>query len=225
MMLPNRPPTMPTFKLPRSSRNGILRPRLRFPLIVLFMLLSMPIIAMSTPVVPASASDAVPGDPTGAPTVPSDFLDDVTLWYATMTAADFPATSGFTGYSTYHSVGTLDDGAVFIADGQAFTINVLALSPFGNALGIRISPDLDATNASKWILLVDEAGFAFTDADIGLDYQVNETLVIWDESGLSWEDGQQVSLRLIEWELGTCPVGEDIASSGPDSTVSERPTV
>ncbi len=128
-----------------------------------------------------------------------------------MTARVFPLAPSFTGYSSHQSVGTLDT-TVFVADGHPYTVNVLALSTLGNALGIRVTPDLDTADTSRWILLVDGLEFAFEDASISPEYEDNETLVVWDESGLSWEDGQKVSLRLLEWEPGTCPVGEDVST-------------
>ena len=157
----------------------------------------------------AHASAAVANDDGQSPTAPSDFLDEVTLWSATMTARAFPRAADFYGYSSYDSLGALDTDT-FVADGKTYTVNVLALSPFGNALGIRLSPDLDTLETSQLILLVDGLDFSFSDAGISLGYEENETLVLWENTGLSWEDGQQVSLRLIEWEIGTCPVGEDV---------------
>ena len=221
MLLPNQKPTIPTMNFHDPWRNASSVARLGFPLITLLLVVLLLIIAMSTKVGPASANEAVLEDWASAPTTQYDFLDDVTLWFVTMTVGTFPATPSFTGYSSYHSVGTLDDAAVFVVDGQAYTINVLALSPFGNALGIRVSPDLDVADTSKWILLVDGTEFAFEDAAIGLGYATNETLVAWEESGLSWEDGQQVSLQLIEWEPGTCPVGEEVVPSILDAHGSE----
>ena len=76
----------------------------------------------------------------------------------------------------------------------------------------RVTPDLDTADTSRWILVVDGLELAFEDASINPEYEENETLVLWDESGLSWEDGQKVSLRLIEWEPGTCPVDEDVSA-------------
>lgn len=210
MLLPNRKPAISTIDLHNRFGNRPLRKRLEFPLLILLMLVPLVMMVMSVRVGPALAFESVPDHAASAATTPNDFLDDVTLWSATMTARTFPSTPNFTGYSSYHSVGRLDGGADFVAGGQAYTINVLALSPFENALGIRVSPDLDVAEASKWILLVDEAEFAFADADMGLGYQDNETLVIWAESGLDWEEGRRVALRLIEWEPGTCPVGEGV---------------
>ena len=98
-----------------------------------------------------------------------------------MTARVFPLAPSFTGYSSHQSVGTLDT-TVFVADGHAYTVNVLALSTLGNALGIRVTPDLDTADTSRWILLVDGLEFAFEDASISPEYEDNETLV--DPGGL-----------------------------------------
>ena len=239
MLLSNREPNAPTVNLHDPFRSGGSLTWLAFPLITLLLTALLLFIAISSRAGPASAYNGAPVDAAGVsragvahpsvvpatglneqPSAASDFLDDVTLWSATMTARVFPEIPTFTGYSSHDSVGALDSAA-FVAAGQPYTINVLALSPFGNALGLRISPDLDLAEASNWILLIDGEDFAFEDAGIDLGYEENETLAIWDESGLSWEDGQQVSLRLIEWEPGTCPVGEEVALSTLDADGSE----
>ena len=231
MLQPNRKPTIPTIDLYDPLHNRSSRKWSGVPFITLLLTALLLIIAMSSTVGPALAYDDTPVDVAGVsgseagrlsmtsagddghpPPVPNSFIDDVTIWSATMTAHVFPEAPNFTGYSSHQSVGALDT-AVFVADGDAYTTNVVALSPLGNALGVRVTPDLAAADTSRWILLVDGLEFAFQDASIIPEYEENETLVVWEESGLSWDDGQQVSLRLIEWELGTCPVGEEIATS------------
>ena len=228
MLLSDLKPARPTLNPRDPLPNPSSRKRLGFSLIMVLLAALLLIIAVSATAGPVSANYETPMDTPGwssvgtthpsvspdtgnteTPLPPGDFLDDVTLWSATLTPRTFPETLTFTGYSSQHAVGALDD-AVFVADGHTYTINVLALSPIGNALGIRISPDLDALDTSSWILLVDGREFAVADAGVGFGYEENETLVVWEESGLSWKDGQQVSLRLIDWQPGTCPVGEGV---------------
>ncbi len=227
MLQPNRKSTMPTIDLydpwySRSSRKWLSLPLITMSLVVVALIIAMSEAAgfalaySDTPVglsggsgtESATLSLTSAADDGQPPSAPSDFLDDVTIWSATMTARVFPQAPSFTGYSSHQSAGDLDT-AVFVADGQAHTVNVVALSPLGNALGIMVTPDLEPADTSRWILLVDGLEFAFEDASITPNYEDNETLVVWDDSGLTWKDGQQVSLRLIEWEFGTCPVGED----------------
>ena len=230
MLLPNRKPAGETGNLNNGSHNPNYRKWSAVPIITpLFILLAL-IVVMSAKADPALAYNEITVAGTGGVGVaamlpamvpagedgqtqpaPSDFLEDVTIWSATMTVREFPRAADFYGYSSHDSVGALDTDT-FVVDGQTYTINVVALSPFGNALGIRLSPDLDTLDTSQLMLLVDGLDFSFADASIALGYEENETLVVWDESGLSWADGQQVSLRLIEWELGTCPVGEDVSA-------------
>ena len=235
MLRPNREPNLPAANVHNPSPIPISWRWLRLPLVgSLFAALALalatfaavgPALAYSDTAVdtanglgaqtahPSPTSDVDDGQ---APPTPNNFLDDVTIWSATMTASVFPKTPSFTGYSSHHSVGTMNSTS-FAADGHSYTINVVALSPEWNALGIRVTPNLDPADTSQWMLIVDGLEFAFADADIIPGYEENETLVVWDDGGLSWGDGQQVSLRLIEWEPGTCPVGEDVSASVRDA--------
>ena len=214
MLLPYRKATLPAASFRNSSGAWSGKARWRAPITSSLIVALLLAIATTIPSSAALAHD-VPGDMHIRPGVEGynpaaamvdndgrsspasgESIDHETIWSGTLSVQAFPEAPDFYGYSIYHSVGELDRTS-FLADGRAYTVTVMALSPIGNALGLRLIPDLYPEDASGWTLLVDGAELPLTHQSVGPDYEDNETLLLWQNSGLSWADGQEVSVQLI----------------------------
>ena len=132
-------------------------------------------------------------------------VEDELIWSATMTVGS--STSG-TPATGYFGVGS---GAFGALTPSAFTHSVSSGSwevtslNISTATGLRLSiqetPPTDALPTSAfadWVLVVDGRSFPF-ELDDGV--VVGNLQVSWANHGLSWTNGQQVSVQLVEREL------------------------
>ena len=79
----------------------------------------------------------------------------------------------------------------FSYNGTTYTFEAIAISTNSDAFGIVFDTNLTGA-AAQLTLVVDGTVFAFEDADTK-----NNTTRIWNSPGLSWSDGQSVSLGLV----------------------------
>ena len=119
---------------------------------------------------------------------------------AALTAAqnDDGTATGYQGGSDPR--GTLDD-ATFAYRGSGYRIDSLSVS--GSTLSLEIHPNVSADSYSRWNLKIGGETFALGDASNSPDADADTLTVQWDAAGLSWTNGQQVRVRIVEpldWE-------------------------
>ena len=114
------------------------------------------------------------------------------VWSATLTAEASGSTSGCNNDSALancSSSSVLSDDE-FSYNGTSYAFDTIAISTNSGNFGIAFDTAL-ADGAAQLTLVVDGTTFAFVDADTK-----NTTARIWNSAGLSWPDGQEVSLSL-----------------------------
>ena len=138
-------------------------------------------------------------------------LEDTPIWSATMTVGSSTSGTGSTGY--FGLGGSNDYGAL---TQSAFThpvgsgnweVTSLFVRPTGQSAGLRLairevgtlSEDLLTSAFEDWVLVVDGRSFPFELPDGSVGGGVLS--VPWPNPGLSWSNGQRVSVRLVEREL------------------------
>ena len=137
--------------------------------------------------------------------------EDTPIWSATMTVGSSTSGTGSTGY--FGLGGSNDYGAL---TQSAFThpvgsgnweVTSLFVRPTGQSAGLRLairevgtlSEDLLTSAFEDWVLVVDGRSFPFELPDGSVGGGVLS--VPWPNPGLSWSNGQRVSVRLVEREL------------------------
>ena len=140
---------------------------------------------------------------------------------AALTAAqnDEGSATGYQGGSDPR--GTLDD-ATFAYRGSGYRIDSLNVS--GSTLSLEIHPNVSADSYSRWNLKIGGETFALGDASNSPDADAATLTVQWDDAGLSWTNGQQVRVRIVEpldWEpvqhessLNTATSFDDVEERG-----------
>ena len=120
----------------------------------------------------------------------------IRLWAGTMTVGT--DTSGY-GYdpdppATY---GSLDDD-YFTDQGTRYTVGFLSRTVLGGNLVIFLNPLPGSGEISTWTLTVDDGEeFAeFPLADASPTARGNDTLYVWANTGLSWDDEEEVFVSL-----------------------------
>ena len=151
-------------------------------------------------------------------------FEDEAIWSATMTVGS--STSG-TPATGYFGLGSNAYGAMTqptfthpVGSGN-WEVTRLFVAAAELRLGIQEAPplteDLLYSAFEAWVLVVDGRSFPF-EVDEGL---VGVNLVVdWPNSGLSWTDGQEVSVRLVErldWEALRDETDGDTGTSFTDS--------
>ena len=114
------------------------------------------------------------------------------VWSATLTAEASGSTSGCNNDSALancSSSSVLSDDE-FSYNGTSYAFDTIAISTNSGNFGIAFDTAL-ADGAAQLTLVVDGTTFAFEDADT-----TSTTSRIWNSAGLSWPDGQEVSLSL-----------------------------
>ncbi len=114
------------------------------------------------------------------------------VWSATLTAEASGGTSGCNNDSALancSSSSVLSDDE-FSYNGTSYAFDTIAISTNTGNFGIAFDTAL-ADGAAQLTLVVDGTTFAFVDADTK-----STTSRIWNSAGLSWPDGQEVSLSL-----------------------------
>ena len=114
------------------------------------------------------------------------------VWSATLTAEASGGTSGCNNDSALancSSSSVLSDDE-FSYNGISYAFDTIAISTNTGNFGIAFDTAL-ADGAAQLTLVVDGTTFAFADADTK-----STTSRIWNSAGLSWPDGQEVSLSL-----------------------------
>ena len=114
------------------------------------------------------------------------------VWSATLTAEASGNTSGCNNDSALancSSSSVLSDDE-FSYNGTSYAFDTIAISTNTGNFGIAFDTAL-ADGAAQLTLVVDGTTFAFVDADTK-----STTSRIWNSAGLSWPDGQEVSLSL-----------------------------
>ncbi len=114
------------------------------------------------------------------------------VWSATLTAEASGSTSGCNNDSALancSSSSVLSDDE-FSYNGTSYAFDTIAISTNTGNFGIAFDTAL-ADGAAQLTLVVDGTTFAFVDADTK-----STTSRIWNSAGLSWPDGQEVSLSL-----------------------------
>ena len=114
------------------------------------------------------------------------------VWSATLTAEASGSTSGCNNDSALancSSSSVLSDDE-FSYNGTSYAFETIAISTNTGNFGIAFDTAL-ADGAAQLTLVVDGTTFAFVDADTK-----STTSRIWNSAGLSWPDGQEVSLSL-----------------------------
>ena len=114
------------------------------------------------------------------------------VWSATLTAEASGGTSGCNNDSALancSSSSVLSDDE-FSYNGTSYAFDTIAISTNTGNFGIAFDTAL-ADGAAQLTLVVDGTTFAFADADTK-----STTSRIWNSAGLSWPDGQEVSLSL-----------------------------
>ena len=114
------------------------------------------------------------------------------VWSATLTAEASGSTSGCNNDSALancSSSSVLSDDE-FSYNGTSYAFDTIAISTNSGNFGIAFDTAL-ADGAAQLTLVVDGTTFAFVDADTK-----STTSRIWNSAGLSWPDGQEVSLSL-----------------------------
>ena len=134
--------------------------------------------------------------------------EDTPIWSATMTVGSSTTGTGSTGY---YGIGSNTFGAL---TPSAFThplgsgnweVTSLFVRPTGQSAGLKLtiqevgtqSEDLLNSAFEDWVLVVDGRSFPFELLDAG----IGGLQVSWANHGLSWSNGQQVSVQLVEREL------------------------
>ncbi len=134
--------------------------------------------------------------------------EDTPIWSATMTVGSSTTGTASTGY---FGLGSNTFGAMtqttftHSVSSGSWEVTGLFVRPTGQSAGLKLSiqetPPTDALLTSAfadWVLVVDGRSFPF-ELDEGL---VGGALqVSWPNHGLSWANGQQVSVQLVEREL------------------------
>ena len=131
--------------------------------------------------------------------------EDTHIWSATMTVGSSTTGTGSTGY---FGVGSNTFGAMTqttfthsVSSGSWEVTSLTISTVTGLRLSIQETPPSDQLPLSAfedWVLVVDGRSFPF-ELDDGV---VGSTLqVAWPNPGLSWSNGQRVSVRLVEREL------------------------
>ena len=114
------------------------------------------------------------------------------VWSATLTVEASGSTSGCNNDSALancSSSSVLSDDE-FSYNGTSYAFDTIAISTNSGNFGIAFDTAL-ADGAAQLTLVVDGTTFAFVDADTK-----STTSRIWNSAGLSWPDGQEVSLSL-----------------------------
>ena len=157
------------------------------------------------------------------------FDEDETLWSATMTVGTSSDATG-TGYSGLgsNSYGALTQTTFTHPVGSgSWEVVSLAIRPAtGLLLGVREIPpltvDLHNDAFEHWVLVVDGRSFPFElpDALVGADSLIRPA--DWPNHGLSWINGQEVSVQLVErerfeWDTVRDETGGDSGASFTDS--------
>ena len=134
--------------------------------------------------------------------------EDTPIWSATMTVGSSTTGTASTGY---FGLGSNTFGAMtqttftHSVSSGSWEVTGLFVRPTGQSAGLKLSiqetPPTDALLTSAfadWVLVVDGRSFPF-ELDEGL---VGGALqVSWPNHGLSWANGQRVSVQLVEREL------------------------
>ena len=134
--------------------------------------------------------------------------EDTPIWSATMTVGSSTTGTASTGY---FGLGSNTFGAMtqttftHSVSSGSWEVTGLFVRPTGQSAGLKLSiqetPPTDALLTSAfadWVLVVDGRSFPF-ELDEGL---VGGALqVFWPNHGLSWANGQRVSVQLVEREL------------------------
>ena len=134
--------------------------------------------------------------------------EDTPIWSATMTVGS--STSG-TASTGYFGLGSNTFGAMtqttftHSVSSGSWEVTGLFVRPTGQSAGLKLSiqetPPTDALLTSAfadWVLVVDGRSFPF-ELDEGL--VGGGVQVSWPNHGLSWANGQRVSVQLVEREL------------------------
>ena len=134
--------------------------------------------------------------------------EDTPIWSATMTVGSSTTGTASTGY---FGLGSNTFGAMtqttftHSVSSGSWEVTGLFVRPTGQSAGLKLSiqetPPTDALLTSAfadWVLVVDGRSFPF-ELDEGLVGGAPQ--VSWPNHGLSWANGQRVSVQLVEREL------------------------
>ena len=117
------------------------------------------------------------------------------IWGGTVTVGSDPAGSGAVGYSAF----AIGMGSItapdFVADGQGYTVDVVAYSHQG--LHLALSREL----STPFTLHLDANTFESSSASTSVGAEAY--IYTWDHPGLNWTEGDSVSVIIMEGETAS----------------------
>ena len=133
--------------------------------------------------------------------------EDTPIWSATMTVGSSTSGTPATGYfgTGSNAFGAMTQTTFTYPVGSgSWEVTSLFLRPSGelvlaNEEAQPVTADLSNDHFKKWVLVIDGRSFPFELQDGAV---ISGALVVaWPDPGLSWSNGQRVSVRLVEREL------------------------
>ena len=128
--------------------------------------------------------------------ITSDPTEEVPgIWGGTVTVGSDPASSGAVGYSAF----AIGMGSItapdFVADGEGYTVDVVAYSHQG--LHLALSREL----STPFTLHLDARTFESSSASTSVGAEAY--IYTWDHPGLNWSEGDSVSVIIMEGETAS----------------------
>ncbi len=133
--------------------------------------------------------------------------EDTPIWSATMTVGSSTTGTPATGYfgTGSNAFGAMTQTTFTYPVGSgSWEVTSLFLRPSGelvlaNEEAQPVTADLSNDHFKKWVLVIDGRSFPFELQDGAV---ISGALVVaWPDPGLSWSNGQRVSVQLVEREL------------------------
>ena len=145
--------------------------------------------------------------------------EDEAVWIATMTVG-ISSNASATGYFAFASDphGALTQSTFTHPSGSYTVTGLFILTTGGGQLRLTINPSPPSDALEDWVLVVDGRSFPFEAAGYDLGHPTLTS--VWRNHGLSWTDGQEVSVQLVgrlDWEALRDETDGDTDTSFTDS--------
>ena len=145
-------------------------------------------------------------------------VTETTFWTATMTVGSSGTSRGYSDPGFVDTYGALSPTAVSAPSSDGYSVRSLSLNAAG-VLTANFTPAIPSGDEANWILVVGGTEFKFSDVSVR-SATVGSVAFGWNDSGLSWTDGQSVSLELLDRRTFTWKILDEV--TGTSYTDSEH---